>query len=66
MSENDRPLQHDVTLAQIYINPKILLTVLIGYNLSMSVKFLVNSKILHSWFIKREYYKFFKELYAEN
>ena len=60
-SENDIPLQHNVTLAQIYINPKVLFTVLIGYNLSMSARCLVNSRILHSWYIKHEYYKFFKE-----
>ena len=52
-SENGMPLQHNVTLAQIYINPKILLTILIGYNLWMSVKLLANLKILHSWYIKR-------------
>ena len=57
-SENDIQVQHNVILAQIYINQKMLLTVLFGYNLSMSSKFLflVNSKILHSWYIKRDYW----------
>ena len=59
-SKNDVPLQvqFNVTFAQIYINQKILLTVLpvFGYNLLMSAKFLINSKILHSWYIKREYW----------
>ena len=68
--KNDIPLQHNVTLAHIYINPKILHAVLTGYNLSMSAKFVVNSKILHSWYIKREYHKFYQKKniynYTEN
>ena len=55
-SKNDIQVQHNVTLAQIYINQKILLTVLFGYSLSMSSKFLVNSKILHSWYLKCDFW----------
>ena len=58
-SENDIPLQHNVTLAHLHQSKN--LAVLTGYNLLMSAKFLMNSKTLHSWYIQHEYYKIFKE-----
>ena len=60
-SENDKPLKYNVTLAQIYINPKNLLTVWIGYSLPMSAEISREFENIAFWYIKHEYYKFFKE-----